>query len=248
MMGCSMRSRDVRTDRGIDIYGGRRPDDVPTYFIAEAAHHLRLPTATVRSWVVGRDYQTRAGAASFEPIIEIADPKNRLLSFRNLVELYVLSSIRRVHKVELQAVRRAIKYLKQRLRSEHPLVDRQMHTDGKDLFIEQYGQLVNISRDGQMEMREVLSIYLRRIHRDREGNPDRLYPFTRGRYEISPRLVSIDPRIRFGSPCISRTRIPTAIIAERHQAGDSMGLLAEDYGRPLAEIEEAIRYESRIAS
>ena len=64
----------------------------------------------------------------------------------------------------------------------------------------------------------------------------------------SPEFISIDPRVRFGKPCISGTRIPTAIILERHQAGDSIDLLAKDYGRNGEEIEEAIRYEGRIAS
>ncbi len=37
--------------------------------------------------------------------------------------------------------------------------------------------------------------------------------------------------------------IPTAIIAERYKAGEAIGALADDYGRPTLEIEEAIRCE-----
>jgi uncharacterized protein (DUF433 family) len=160
----------------------------------------------------------------------------------------VLSSIRRVHKVELKAVRRAVKYLKDRLHSEYPLLDREMLTDGKDLFIEQYGEYVTISQDGQMALKRILKMYLDRIAWDDHGIPIRLYPFTRREVERSPRLVAIDPRVRFGKPCIAGTRIPTAIIAERYEAGDGVALLAEDYGRPKEEIEEALRYESRIAA
>ncbi len=90
--------------------------------------------------------------------------------------------------------------------------------------------------------------YLKRIERDQSGTPIRLFPFMRDRYEESPKFISIDPKICFGKPCISGTRIPTAIIIERYQAGDSIGLLTKDYGRNGAEIEEVIRYESRIAS
>lgn len=232
----------------IDIYQGKNPGDAPVYLISEAAHFLRLPPATVRSWTLGRVYPTRAGAVPFHPVITIADPASRLLSFRNLVELHVLSSIRRGHEVKLPEVRKAIEYLQRRFKSRHPLLERQMLTDGKDLFIKQYGQLVNVSRDGQMEMKHIMAVYLRRIEWDHSGLPVRLFPFSRDRYEHSPRIVSIDPKIRFGKPCILGTRIPTAIIAERHQAGDSFSLLAEDYGRQAEEIEEAIRYESRIAS
>ena len=53
---------------------------------------------------------------------------------------------------------------------------------------------------------------------------------------------------RFGKPSTSGTRIPTAILSERHQAGDSIDLLAKDYGHNAEEIVEAIWYEVRIAS
>jgi uncharacterized protein (DUF433 family) len=123
-----------------------------------------------------------------------------------------------------------------------------MLTDGKALFIEHYGQLIDASADGQRVMKQFLEIYLNRIERDNQGIPVRLFPFTRGRIEESPRLISIDPGIRFGKPCIAGTSIPTAIIADRHEAGDSIKLLAEDYERSPEEIEEAIRYERRAAS
>ncbi len=232
----------------IDVYKGKNPGDVPVYSISEAAHYLRLPVATIRSWAIGRQYPTQFGTTAFRPLIDIADPDGRLLSFRNLGELHVLGSIRRAHQVKLAAVRQAIDYLRKKFRSDQPLLEKEMLTDGRDLFIEKYEHLVNISQDGQMEMREIMAVYLKRIECDRSGIPIRLFPFTRDRYAESPEIISIDPKIRFGKPCINGTRIPTAIIAERHQAGDSIGLMAEDYGRKPEEIEEAIRYEGRIAS
>jgi uncharacterized protein (DUF433 family) len=123
-----------------------------------------------------------------------------------------------------------------------------MLTDGKSLFIEQYGQVVNVSEEGQMEMKSVLDAYLKRIQWNEDGIPIRLFPFTRTKYENSPPFVAIDPRIRSGRPCIAGTGVPTSMIAERHEAGDSIALLAKDYGRSQEEIEEALRYESRAAS
>ena len=232
----------------LSIYGGKNPGDVPVYSVSDVAHYLRLPSATIRSWAVGRQYPTQSGDAEFHPLIEIADATGTLLSFMNLVELHVLGSIRRAHRVKLPAVRSAINYLRKKFNSDHPLLDRQMLTDGKDLFIQRYDHLVNISQQGQMAMRQIMGVYLKRIKWDHGGIPVRLFPFTRDRYTESPEMVSIDPKIRFGKPCLSGTRIPTAIISERHQAGDSIDLLAKDYGRNAQEIEEAIRYEGRIAS
>jgi uncharacterized protein (DUF433 family) len=42
---------------------------------------------------------------------------------------------------------------------------------------------------------------------------------------------------------ISGTGIPTRIIFERYAAGESIQDLADDYGRPRLEIEDAIRCE-----
>jgi uncharacterized protein (DUF433 family) len=81
-----------------------------------------------------------------------------------------------------------------------------------------------------------------------DGVPSRLYPFSRVPAEESPRIVVMDPRIRFGRPTITRHGTPTDILLERHQAGDSIADLAADYDLPVAEVEEAIRYEAKPVS
>jgi hypothetical protein len=159
-----------------DIYGGRDPRDLPVYSIGEAARNLHLPSGTVAAWVSGKEYSTQAGQRTSPALIEVAEPKSGLLSFRNLAELHVLSAVRRFHGVKMKAVRRAVAYLRERFHSRHPLIQRQMLTDGKDLFIEGYGQVVNISDNGQMELKVALDEYLRRIEWDQAGTPIRLFP------------------------------------------------------------------------
>jgi len=110
--------------------------------------------------------------------------------------MHVLGSIRRAHQVKLPAVRQAIDYLRRRFRSDHPLLERQMLTDGKDLFIEQYEHLVNISQDGQMEMRQIMAVYLKRLEWDRGGIPIRCSrspaTATRNRPKSSPSTRRFD--------------------------------------------------------
>lgn len=230
-----------------DIYRGQDPAELPSYSIPEAAHNLQLAQATVRSWVLGRKYHTEAGVRTFQPVVRIAEPAGNLLSFLDLTELHVLSAIRRDHRVRLSAVRRAIEYLRKNFQTRHPLSSQQMLTDGKNLLIERYGELVNVSRAGQMEMKHLLDAYLSRIKYDRRGVPIRLFPFTRPQIDRSPLSVVIDPRVQFGRPCLAGTGIPTAVIIERYKAGDSIETLAADYGRPASDIEEAIRYEHTAA-
>jgi uncharacterized protein (DUF433 family) len=218
------------------------PREVPAYGLAEAAYYLGIPVATLRSWVLGRDYKVADGTRRFAPIIEIADRKRKHLSFINLVEAHVLSALRREHAIQLPQVRKAITYLRRQLQSRHPLADQLFETDGLDLFVQNYGQLINITRDGQLAMRNVLQSFLRRVKRDNQGAPVKLYLFVRGAVE-EPFAVVVDPAVSFGRPVLEGTGIPTEILAQRYKAGDSYEQLVEDYGRPKEEIEEAIRYE-----
>ncbi len=147
-----------------------KPPDIrnqPAYTIAEAAHHLSVPPATMRYWARGQ--------GPYPALIDI--PKVRpgvpaLLSFLNLVELHVLAAIRRKHTVSMPKVRTAIDYLskhtKRKADKRHPLISRQLQTDGLEFFIERYGELVNISESGQIAMREVMESALQRIERDQQ--------------------------------------------------------------------------------
>jgi uncharacterized protein (DUF433 family) len=59
--------------------------------------------------------------------------------------------------------------------------------------------------------------------------------------------VVIDPELSFGRPVIAGTGLATEVIADRYKAGESIQELAEDYGRPAEEVEEAIRCELEAA-
>ena len=221
---------------------------LPAYLLPDAAHYLQIPHATLRSWVAGRNYPTADGKKFFKPLIACADRDPFTLSFINLIEVHVLDAIRRTHGVALPKVRRAMDYIKRELKSDHPLAEKNFETDGVDLFIRQYGQLINASRDGQTAMKEIIEAYLTRIERDLHGVASRLYPFTRNRAATTtvssePRTVVIDPTISYGRPVLAGTGIPTAILAERYKAGDSIRALSEDYTLSSDEIEEAIRCE-----
>jgi uncharacterized protein (DUF433 family) len=220
---------------------------MPSYGIREIAHYLQIPSSMLRSWVKGRSYPTEAGLKRFEPLIALPESTNGggppLLSFINVVEVHVLDAWRREHRIAMQKVREALTYLEQRFPSKHPLADQKFATDGVDLFIEKYGQLINISQQGQLAMSSILRVYLSRIERDTAGVPVKLYLFTRTRSADEPKVIAMDPYVSFGRPVLAGTGITTAIIAERYKAGESIEELARDYDRVPRDIQEAIRCE-----
>lgn len=232
----------------VDLRGnGRRdPRELPAYRLVEAARYLRLPSRTLRNWLVGWDYPTQGGPRSSVRLIEPASSQPLLLSFVNLTEAHVLAAIRRKHNLSLHAVRKSLDYLTRKHPSSHPLIDQQFETDGVSLFVDFYGNLENISQEGQTEIRECVKAYLERIERDPAGIPIKLYPYTRDGDEPQPRSVVIDPRVAFGRPVLAGTGISTAVVAERFDAGEALADLASDYGRRQEEIEEAIRVERHL--
>jgi uncharacterized protein (DUF433 family) len=236
----------TRTVKRFDIYRGRDPRQIPTYSFSEASHYLQIPLKTLRSWIRGRDYPIAAGKKKFEPIIQLPDANLALLSFMNLIEAHILDAIRYQHRVPLKNVRRAVKYLRARSKSQHPLADYWFQLKGVDLLIEEGGLLVNVTKQGQIEMKEVIQAYLKRVHRDPSGSAQSLYPYLHRHpkeLENEPKLVLIDPRIAFGKPILVGVGTPTAVVADRHKAGESIAELAKDYGCEASEIEKAIQYE-----
>ena len=226
-----------------DIYGGKSQRDLPLFPIANAARVVRIHPATLRAWTLGRSYPTRSGPKSWKPLIRAADPKGGFLSFVNLVELHVLSTLRGM-QVRVDRIRSATKFIREEVGTDHPLADVDVHTDCVDIYVEYLGRLTNVS-SAQTTLRPLVERYLERIERDEDGVASRLFPITRDDGS-NARSIVIDPSRRFGRPILASTNLETAIVADRFFAGDSTAVLAVDFGIDEAKVEEAIRFESQL--
>jgi uncharacterized protein (DUF433 family) len=222
-----------------DIY------NTPVYPVTDTARYLRIPVATLRSWLKGRSYPTQQGQQAFDPLIQRPDPDRSQLSFTNLVEAHVLRIIRETHQVKLDKVRKALDYMSQEFGTDHPLVIKRFQTDGVDLFVDQMDRLVNVSRSGQLAMRETLKHLLNRVEWSEAGLANRFFPVL----ELIPepaqdKIISIDPAIRFGKPMITGTGIPTNIVVDLYNAGDSIEDIADEYDCSPLQVKTAIQFES----
>ena len=186
------------------------PRHVPLYSIPECARYLGLPVSTVRGWLT-KPGLGRHGHGGPKVLPAGSDPT--ALSFTNLVEIFVLSSM---------------------LRSR-PAAERTRNKGGVGEFV----------GDRSLADRKYSSagFCLERVEHDAAGAPVRFYPFTRGYGRDDPKLVVIDPAVKFGRPVITGTGVPTEVIAKLIKAGESILDLAEDYRVEPAHIEEAVRYE-----
>ena len=214
----------------------------PAYGLAEAARYLKLPAATLRSWVFGRAYPKGEAVATFQPLIKPARREPPLLSFYNLIEAHVLRSLRTEHGIAIKELRKAIRYAERTLNIERLLLSKDLRTHAGAVFLEEYGKLINLTASGQLAMRRLLEDHLKRVEWDQWAFPVRLYPYVSAQ-PTAARPIAIDPGIAFGRPVVLRMGVTTEVIAERIDAGETVDALAEDYDLKPEEIEEAVLYE-----
>lgn len=219
------------------------PRETAAYSLTEAARYVKVPAATLRSWVIGRAYPRGEGVAQFKPLIHPPAAQPPMLSFSNLVEAHVLRALRTEHGISLKDLREALRYAERHLRIERLLLDKRLCTDAGTLFVDRYGQLINLSASGQLAMRKMFEAHLKRIDWADAAVPVRLYPIVASNVETPERPIAIDPAVAFGRPILVRAGVTTQVIADRVDAGESVDELVVDYGVERAEIEQAVLYE-----
>ncbi len=217
--------------------------DQPAYPLAEAARYLKVPIATLRTWVLGRPYRSPEGTGRAESLISPASEHPPLLSFSNLIEAHVLQSLRTDHDVSLKSVRSALTHAESTLGIQRLLLSKQLLTDAGRVFLDCYSKLIELSASRQLAMRQLFEDRLRRVEWDESLFPVRLYPALPIEPASGAKPIAIDPRIAFGRPVMVRAGISTAAIAARIDAGESPGELAADYGLTEAEVRQAVVFE-----
>ena len=58
--------------------------------------------------------------------------------------------------------------------------------------------------------------------------------------------ISMDPKIRFGKPCLRGTRVDIATVLAELASGSSMEEVASEYHLTREQISAALRYSARL--
>jgi uncharacterized protein (DUF433 family) len=156
-------------------------------------------------------------------------------SFENLIELHVLHGLQRAYQPRKQALAEILAQLPQ----ERPLlVIGAIHDIAGAL-----ASRVSVSASASFRA------WLDRIEWYTPDAPSRLYPLYRATVETvedvqrAPRLIAVDPHVRFGGPFLVNSGIPVEALVGCYRGGDSVNEIADDYKVAVVEVEEAIRYE-----
>src|SRR5215471_11425065 len=142
--------------------------ELPMYGLSEAALYLRVPISTLDYWVFGR--------GRTPGLITAASKHPRSLSFMNLLECHMLAAMRTIYDLKIPRIRRALLRLSSMNGYRHPLVEKPLFTDRRDILIQEMDNILNISTPdnfGQYEITQILETFLERIETD--GNTYKFY-------------------------------------------------------------------------
>ncbi len=160
---------------------------------------------------------------------------DRKYSFEDLIELHVLAGLHRAYRPSKDALAVVLA----RLPHPRPL----LHIGAvRDVV----GPLTTTS---SAEAIKLFDAWLSRVEWQTPDAPSRLYPLYRAAVETAadvqrvPRLIAVDPQVRFGGPFLVNSGIPVEALVGCYRGGDSVSEIAVDYNVEVREVEEAIRYE-----
>jgi len=228
--------------------------ETPLYSVAEASRYLGVSDSTFRAWAKG--YMRRSAGRNEvrgEAIVTTISDQPRgsaSIPFVGLAEGLVLAGIRK-SGVPLQRIRPAIDRLKAEFGLDHVLASKQLYTDGaevlydfgQDLDEEQAVLRLVVVRKGQYVFTDIVQQYLRRI----DFAPDGYARLIRlPGYERAEVVVS--PNRGFGQPVFERGGARVEDALGMFWAGESLATVAEEYGIPEDQLEDALRVASRTAA
>lgn len=226
----------------------------PLYSVAEASRYLGVSDSTFRAWARGYDRRSPGRAdVHGDPIVTaIGDqPKGSAsIPFVGLAEGMVLAGVRKAG-VPLQRIRPALDRLSAEFGLSHALASKRLYTDGAEVLYDvgrEDGEAQDVLRlivvrNGQRVFTEVVERYLSRIEFGTDGYARLIKLPGYDRAEIV-----VDPQRGFGQPTFAHGGARLEDVLGLFWAGESLSTVAEEYGVPEDELEDALRVASRAAA
>jgi uncharacterized protein (DUF433 family) len=233
----------------------------PLYTAAEAAQYLAVPVWTFKGWVHGYTRKSAEGTEiKGDPIVTvIGAPGARrrryepILPFIGLAEGLVLAAIRK-QGVPLQRIRPALRVLEDQMGIEHALASKALYTDGaevlydyseqeKDTPAAQAARQLIVVRNGQGVFNEAVASFL---HRITYGSDGYARVIRLPQYAVAD--IVADPARSFGQPIFSHGGARVSDVLQLFWAGEDWRVVAQEYGVPEIELQDAIRAASRRAA
>jgi uncharacterized protein (DUF433 family) len=221
---------------------------VGTYSLRDAALLLHIPYAKLRRWAAGYWYSATEEDRFSEPVVpgEIDELEERILSFHELMELFVIGFFR-AQGVSMPVIRAARVRAQGEFHSEYPFATERIRTDGRGIFSDLDVEDVTSKRlklelsKGQLTYREIVEPFFReQIDFDADGLASTYWPLGR------EKPVLLDARRSFGRPIVVRNGTPTFVLYGMRQGGEALDRIAAWYDVTRDELDAALEYEQSL--
>ena len=216
------------------------------YGISEAARYLH---ADIR--VPGARYKIRSRHLIRWVRLGLADPglvqipgRQLVITFEDLISMRVIAFLRTLN-YSFPKIHRAEAVIRESTGYPRPFATDDIWAEtnrGEDIYAEMASVLLAATRSGQLAFKELIQENLINVHglTFNEKNIAASWEPRKG--------ILLHPRIQFGRSCIAGTRIPTSDLAGMAEAGDSVEYLAASYSITQEQVEQAIAWESELAT
>lgn len=205
--------------------------DSGVYDVREVAHLLGQHPEVVLRWSV-------PDAKGRPPIV--APSLDRAFSFVDLVSFAIAGELWRRDVPELD-IRLGTALLVTTTGLSRPLAHRhvveKLATSGTTFVGDLGDGWYDLGKGAQGVFHDIIRLDMKTISFDELGQANRWQP--------NP-LVSLDPRVQAGAPCISGTRIPTAVVAAMLES-DPAELVADDLDLELHPVLAAAKFERGLS-
>lgn len=225
--------------------------DRPVYGMGQVDALLGLRSGTSQRWIDGYD---RRGL-HYRPVIRAKTTRSDVVTWGEFVEASLLANYRESGVLMIK-MRPVVERLRAELKTTYPLAAARLwlYPEGgelvrrvqEDLDLDPALHLVEVIRTRQIASAPSRHVTFTRQVEDFLERVDfedqvaaRIYPLGK------KGAVVLDPFQAFGAPAIRSVR--TDVLAEERRAGESVDAIADGYGLTRQEVEDAIRYELRVA-
>lgn len=214
------------------------------YSIADAADIIRIPADRLRHWVRGYYYGPALAKKQQVPVVpRFYGGTSEPLAFVELIELLFVAEFRHSN-LTMQYIRKAAAMARRQFGTHYPFAVKRFSTDGREIFatIDFEGHPKTVTHEivhGQVVFDNIVRRYFK-YHLDIEGDfAKRYWPLgRRGR-------VVVDAGRAFGAPIDAETGVPTEVLMDGVDAGDSPEEVAKWFDVPLKAVQAAVKYEHR---
>ena len=206
----------------------------PLFTPRDVSVFLEIPRSTVYHWLsVGS-----RGGAPLVHHVPVARRGAASVPFAALVEAFVLRALRNELGFTKRQIADTVADVRDTFDTDFALASKRIATDGIDIFIHHADDDFARVGDHQVLIREIVGDYLRYI--TWADNSD-----FAARLELpgfgSDAQVIVDPRFAWGDPVVERNKVPIRAVLDLWAAGESLSVVADEYGLTVPEAEEICR-------